>query len=72
MTIHQQLVANQGLLECGRHESVTRARVGEDGEMDPEEDEVEDEGDDDKTNHSGEEVFGDTFLRHALENGYLR
>jgi hypothetical protein len=35
--------------------------------MDPEEDEVEYEWDDNETNHSGEEVFGNTFLRHTLE-----
>jgi len=41
--------------------------VGEDGEVDPEEEEVEDQRNDDETNHSGEEVFDNTFLRYALE-----
>jgi len=67
VAIHQQFIANQGLLECRRHESVTCAGVGEDGEVDPEEEEVEDQRNDDETNHSGEEVFGNTFLRYALE-----
>lgn len=41
--------------------------MGEDGEVDPEEEEVEDQRNDDETNHSGEEVFDNTFLRYALE-----
>ena len=67
MTIHQQFIANQGFLECGRHESITRTGVGEDGEVDPEEEEVKDQRNNNKPNHSGEEVFGDTFLRYESE-----
>lgn len=67
MTVHQQLVANQGFLECGRHEPVTRTGMGEDGKVDPEKEEVEDQRDNDETNHSSEEVFGDAFLHYALE-----
>jgi len=70
VTVHQQLIANQGFLECRGHESVTRARVGEDGEVDPEEEEVEDQWNDNETNHSGEEMFGNTFLNSALESGH--
>ena len=65
MAVHQQFIADQSFLECGRHESITRTGVGEDGEVDPEEKEVEDQRNNNKTNHSGEEVFGDTFLRYA-------
>ena len=42
VTVHQQLVSNQGFLECRRHKSIARAGVGEDGKVDPEEKEVED------------------------------
>jgi hypothetical protein len=65
MAVHQQLVANQGFLECGRHEPVTRTRVGEDGEVDPEEKEVENQRDKNETDHPSEEMFGDTFLRYT-------
>lgn len=67
MTVHQQLVSDQGFLECGRHERVTRAGVGEDSEVDPEEDEVEDKRNDNEANHSGEEVLGNAFLHRLLE-----
>ena len=63
MAVHQQLVANQRLLERWRHEPITRAGVGEDGEMDPEEEKVEDQRNDNETDHSGKEVLGDSFLR---------
>ena len=63
MTVHQQFITNQGFLECGRHESIARTGVGEDGEVDPEKEEVEDQRNNDETSHSGEEMFGDTFLR---------
>jgi hypothetical protein len=62
VAVHQQFVANQGFLECGRHESITRTGVGKDGEVNPKEEEVEDQRNNNETNHSGEEVFGDTFL----------
>ena len=67
VTIHQQFIANQGFLECGRHETVTSAGVGEDDEVNPEEEEVDNQRNDNETNHSREEVFGNTFLRCALE-----
>ena len=67
MTIHQQFIANQGLLECRRHEAISGSRVGEDGEVDPEEEEVEDQWNDNKADHTGEEVLGDTFLQYTLE-----
>jgi hypothetical protein len=54
---HQQLISGWGFPECGRHESVTHAGVGEDGEVDPEEEEVENQQNDNKPNHSGKEVF---------------
>jgi len=66
VTVHQQLVANQGFLECRRHETIARARVGEDGKVDPEEEEVEDQRNNNETKNSGEEMFGDTFLCYAL------
>ena len=36
--------------------------MSEDGEVDPEEEEVEDQRNNDETNHPGEEVFGNAFL----------
>ena len=45
--------------------------MGEDGEVNPEEEEIEDQRDDDETNHSSEEVFGDSFLCYALEKQLL-
>lgn len=42
--------------------------MGEDGEVDPEEEEIEDQRDDNETNHSCEEVFGNAFLCYTFEN----
>ena len=39
--------------------------------MDPEEEEVEDERDNGETDHSGKELFGDTFLYYTLEKRLL-
>ena len=36
--------------------------MSEDGEVDPEEEEVKDQRNNDETNHPGEEVFGNAFL----------
>jgi len=63
MAVHQQFITNQGFLECGGHESITRTGVGEDGEVDPEEEEVEDQRENNETSNPGEEVFDDTLLR---------
>jgi len=41
--MHQQLVANEGLLESRTHEGVTRTRVNENGKVNVEEREVDDE-----------------------------
>lgn len=41
--------------------------MGKDSEVDPEEEEVEDQRNYNEANHSGEEVFGDTFLHCTLE-----
>ena len=71
VTIHQQFIADESSLECGSHKSVIFAGVGEDGEVDPEEEEVEDERDNDETDHPGKEVFGDTFLYYVLEKRLL-
>lgn len=67
VTIHQQFIANQGFLECRRHEGIARSGTGEDGEVDPEEEEVENQRNDNKADHTGEEVLGDTFLHHTSE-----
>lgn len=67
MTIHQQFIANQGFLECRGHEAIARSGTGEDGEVDPEEEEIEDQRNDNKADHTGEEVFGDAFLHRTLE-----
>jgi hypothetical protein len=41
--------------------------VGEDSEVDPEEEEVEEQRNENETNHPGEEVLRDAFLSRALE-----
>jgi hypothetical protein len=35
-TVHKQLVPGQAFLELGAHETITSARVGKNGKMDPE------------------------------------
>lgn len=67
MTVHQQLISNQGFLERGGHESVTRAGVGEDGEVNPEEEEIKDKRNNNEADHPGDEVLSDTFLHHTSE-----
>ncbi len=44
MTIQQELVLSQGLLEQGTHEDVTGATLGEESEVHPEEAQVHDGG----------------------------
>ena len=41
--------------------------MGKESEVDPEEEEIEDERNDDEANHSGEEVLGNTFLYRTSE-----
>jgi hypothetical protein len=41
--------------------------VGEDSEVDPEEEEVEDQRNDNEAKNSGEEVLSDTFLHRTSE-----
>ena len=67
VTVHQQLISNQGFLERGGHESVTRAGVGEDGEVNPEEEEIKDKRNNNEADNPGDEVLSDTFLHHTSE-----
>lgn len=66
LTIHQQLVPLQRLLESGTHERIPRTRVDQDPEVDPKDEEVDDEGPDDEPGSAGEEVFGDVSLRERV------
>lgn len=50
LRIEKQFVALESLLESGRHECVSGSRVDENLEVDPEEQEVEEEWDDNETN----------------------
>ena len=52
LRVEKQLVALESLLESGRHECISGSRVYEDFEVDPEEQEVEEEWDDNETNDS--------------------
>jgi hypothetical protein len=62
IAVQQKLVTNQSFLEGRCHESVPSTRVCEDREVDPEEEEVKDERNDDEANYSRQEMFGDAFL----------
>lgn len=62
VTVKQQFIANQGFLESRRHEAVSGTRMREDGKVDPEEEQVKDQRNNNKSNDSGEEVFGNSFL----------
>ena len=61
-TIHQHLISYQTLLELGAHEGITSARVGKNGEVDPEKRQVNDEGYQDQPDHTGHEMAPKEFL----------
>jgi hypothetical protein len=56
LRIEKQLVSLKSLLESGRHEGISRSRVDEDLEVDPEEEEVKEEWDNDESNDSVSEM----------------
>lgn len=62
VTVQQQFISDQGLLESRGHEGVSSSRMRQDGEVDPEEEQVEDEGHNDESYYSCEEMFRDSFL----------
>jgi hypothetical protein len=67
-TVHQQLVPGQAFLELGAHETITSARVGKNGKMDPEKRKVNNEGYRDQSSYTGSEVAPEEFLeRHEIE-----
>lgn len=70
LSIQQQLVPLQRLLESRRHECITRSRVDQDLEMDPEDDEVDDKREDDQRPSSSEKVSGKVGLRGATPTSY--
>lgn len=56
-------VIAQRLLELGRHEIITRARLSEDGEVNLEPEEVEQEWDNDQTDRAGSKVLAEVDER---------
>ena len=66
-TVHKQLVPSQAFLEPRAHESITSARVGENGKMYPEKRKVDNEWYYDQSNCTGSEVTPKDFLeRHEI------
>ncbi len=61
-TVHKQLVPSQAFLELGAHETITSARVGKNGEMDPEKRKVDEEWYQDQSNCTGSKVAPKVFL----------
>lgn len=64
--IEKQLVALQSLLESGRHECISWSRIDEDLEVDPEEQEVKEEWDDDEADDPIGEMSVEICLSHQL------
>lgn len=58
----RQRAVEESLLERRAHEVVAGARVGEDGKVDPEPEEVHGRGDEDEADDAGKEVTGDVVL----------
>lgn len=69
--MHQQLVANEGLLESRAHEGVTRTRVNKNGKVNVEEREVDDERNHNQTNSTSQEVFPEVFLTTQVNICYV-
>lgn len=66
-TVHKQLVSGQAFLELGAHETITSARVGKNGKMNPEKRKVENERYHDQPNCAGSKVAPKKFLeRHEI------
>lgn len=63
LRVEKQLVTHQSLLEGSTHEGISCSRVTEDLEVNPEEGEVDDEGEEDETDDACEEVLGESFLK---------
>lgn len=61
-TVHQHLVSNQAFLEPGAHETIAGARVGKDGEMDPEKRQVNNDGYYNQPKSTSTEVAPEVFL----------
>lgn len=67
MRLEQQFVALQRLLECRAHEMVACPRMRQDFEVNPEEREIDEEWQNNKTKNAREEVPRDMFLYRLLE-----
>jgi hypothetical protein len=65
--VQEQLVALKRLLELSTHEGVSSTRVLEDLKVDPEERKVDDEGEDDETKDSREEVLRELLLIRTIK-----
>ena len=61
-TVHKQLVPDQTLLELRAHETITSARVGKNGKMDPEKRKINNERYRDQSNCTGYKVAPKEFL----------
>lgn len=62
MALQQQLVSSKSLLESRAHERITRTRLVQDPEMDPEEAEVNDERPNDESANTSKEVRVEVIL----------
>ena len=62
LAVQEQFVAPQSLLECRAHEGITRTGVGEDGQVNPEDGQVQEDRKDNKRDGSRSEVLPEIFL----------
>ena len=62
LAVQEQFVAPQSLLERGAHEGITGAGVGEDGQVDPENGQVQEDWKDNKRDGSRCKVLPEVFL----------
>lgn len=67
MRLEQELVALQRLLECRAHKMVARPRISQDFEVNPEEREIDEERQNNKTKNTCDEVPQDMLLYMLLK-----
>ena len=62
MAVNQQLVALQSLLESGAHEDITSSSIGKDGQVNPEEEQIDEDGPGDQRGRPSIEMLPEVLL----------
>jgi hypothetical protein len=65
LTIHEHVISNQGFLETRTHKVISRTRIDEDAEVDPEEGKIDDEGNKNKAKGTRGKMLPEVLLLRA-------